>query len=167
MINFLSCLPLASHSQSYGVGKSRRKLTKIAFIAAHNRWNQLNTSYLVVHLLNIGGNTLLISFGNSLPKEGTFGPRKQFPVMQCLYDQPLCKTLKLFSNIWFFLRSGLPWIIWRQRNDMVFNAIQWPIERTHQLIRDALHDYSRIEWKCIVSDLVKVAIVAYQGILKI
>ena len=51
------------------------------------------------------------------------GPRKPFCMMQCLFDQPLCKTLK-----WFFLRSGFPWIIWRQQNDLLFNALQRPIE---------------------------------------
>jgi hypothetical protein len=52
--------------------------------------------------------------------------------------QPLCKTLKRFSRIWFFLRSGLMWIIWRQRNDLDFNPLQWPIEKTRQVIWDAL-----------------------------
>ena len=43
-------------------------------------------------------------------KRGYFGPRKSFPMMQCLFDQPLCKIQKRFSRIWFFLKSGLMWI---------------------------------------------------------
>jgi hypothetical protein len=29
------------------------------------------------------------------------GPQNSFSMMQCLFDQPLCKTLKRFSRIWF------------------------------------------------------------------
>lgn len=35
-------------------------------------------------------------------------------------------------------RSGLPWVIWRQRNDLVFNDMQWPFEKTSEVIWDAL-----------------------------
>ena len=87
-------------------------------------------------------------------------------MMQCFFDQPLCKTLKRFSRIWFFLRSGLPWIIWRQRNNLDFNVVQWSIEKMHQVIQDALQDYSRIKRKRTLSDLEKGLDVAYQNILK-
>jgi hypothetical protein len=30
---------------------------------------------------------------------------------------------------------------------MVSNDMQWPIEKTHQVIWNALHDYDRMEWK--------------------
>ena len=46
------------------------------------------------------------------------GRRKSFFMMQCLFDQPLCKTIEWFNRIRFFFRSGLPWIIWCQRNDL-------------------------------------------------
>ena len=49
---------------------------------------------------------------------------------------------------------------------MVFNSLQWPIEKTHQVIWDALPDYDRIEWKDSFSDLEKAPDVAYQDILK-
>jgi hypothetical protein len=71
-------------------------------------------------------------------KRGNIGPGKSFPMVRCLFDEPLCKTMKWFNRIWFFLRNGLMWIIWRQRNDLVFNALQWPIEKTQQGIWDAL-----------------------------
>ena len=85
-------------------------------------------------------------------KRGNFEPRKSYSMMQCLFDQPLDKTLKQFSRIWLFLRSGLPWILWHQRNDLVFNAPQWQVEETHQAVWDTLLDYGRIEWKHIVTD---------------
>ena len=72
--------------------------------------------------------------------------------MQCLFDQPLCNTLKRSRRILIFLRSDLPWIIRRQQNDMVFNTLQWPIEKTRRVIWDALHDYGRIEWKRTLMD---------------
>ena len=54
-------------------------------------------------------------------------------------------TSKL-NCILFFLRSGLPWINWRQQIAMIFNKLQWPIKKTRQIIWDALHNYGRIGW---------------------
>ena len=51
-----------------GMVKSWLRLTKFALIVAPNRWNQWNIGSTVVHWLNMGGNTLPTSFGNSLPK---------------------------------------------------------------------------------------------------
>ena len=99
-------------------------------------------------------------------KRRNLGPRKSFSTMQCLLDQPLCKTLKRFGPIWFLLRSGLLWIIWRQRNDPVFNDLQWPIVKTRQVIWDALQDYVRIEWKQTRRNLEKALDMAYQDFLK-
>ena len=61
-----------------------------------------------------------------------------------------------------FLRSGILWIIWPQQNDSVFNILQWPIEKTHQVIWDALQDHGRIEWKRNLMDLGKAPNVAYR-----
>ena len=109
------------------------KISKVAFTAARSRWNWLNTSSLVVHLLNMVAAHCYIIW-QLFAKRENLGPRKLCSMMQCLFDQPLCKALKRFSHIWFYLRSGLPWIIWRQRNDVVFNVVQWPIEKMHQVI---------------------------------
>ena len=76
------------------------------------------------------------------------------------------KHLRRFSRIWLFLRSGLPWIIWRQRNDGIFNKIQWPIQKTHQVIWDAFQDYGTIEWKQTLKDSEEALDVAYEDILK-
>jgi hypothetical protein len=49
---------------------------------------------------------------------------------------------------------------------MIFNKLQWPIEKTRQIIWDALQDYGRIiEWKRTLSDLEKAPDVAYHDIL--
>ena len=74
------------------------------------------------------------------------------------------KTLEWFNDIWFFLRSGLPWSIWHEQNNMVFNALQWPVDKTHQVIWDTLQDYGRIEWKQTLSYLTKAPDVAYQDV---
>jgi hypothetical protein len=105
-------------------GKSQWKLTNFPSlqpIIGGNRWNIGSTT---VFSLNKGGNMLPTSFDNSLPKEGMSVHGYLSPTMQCFLDQPLCKTLKWFSRIWFFLRANLLSIIWRQQNDL-----QWPIEK--------------------------------------
>ena len=86
-------------------------------------------------------------------RKRNLGPRKSFFMLQCVFYQPLCKTLKQCSRIWFFLRSGLPWIIWRQWNDLIVNKLQWPIEKTRQIFWDALQDYGRIKWKWTLRDV--------------
>jgi hypothetical protein len=48
---------------------------------------------------------------------------------------------------------------------MVFNKLQWPIEKTRQIIWEALHDYERIDWKRTLRDLEKFLDVAYHDIL--
>ena len=58
------------------------------------------------------------------------------------------------------------WIIWRQRNNSVFNDLQWPIEKTLQVSWDALQEeYGRVEWKQTLVDLEKGMDVAYQDAL--
>lgn len=43
-------------------------------------------------------------------KRSNLGPWKSFSMLQCLFDQPINKHMKIFNRIWFILRSGLPWI---------------------------------------------------------
>ena len=52
-----------------GVGRSRQRLTEVAFIVARSRWNKWNIGSSTIHLLIKNGSTLLTSCGNSLPKE--------------------------------------------------------------------------------------------------
>jgi hypothetical protein len=136
-----------------GVAKSQRRLTKFAHIVIPDRWNPLNTCSTVVRWFNTGGNTLPTSFGNSLQIRRISARRSIFSMMQCFLNQPLCKTLKRFSQIWFFLRSGLPWIIWRQQNDLVFNNMQWHVEKTRRVISMPCRIISRTEWKRTLKDL--------------
>ena len=119
--------------------------------------------FLTTIICHVCGAMPLTSFGNSLQKKrkkGNFGPWKYFSMMQCLFDQSLNKFMKLFNRSWFFLRSGLPWIIWHQPNDLVFNASQWPFEKTHQVVWDSLLDYERLEWQQTLHDLEKTLDVA-------
>ena len=50
---------------------------------------------------------------------------------------------------------------------MVFNVVQWPTQKTLQVIWDALHDYGRTKWQWALSllDLEKAPDVAYQDVL--
>jgi hypothetical protein len=59
-------------------GKSQERLTKLAHIVARNWWIQWNIGSLAVHSLDKGGDMLLISCGNSLPKEGTLARGNHF-----------------------------------------------------------------------------------------
>lgn len=63
-------------------------------------------------------------------------------------------------------RNGLTWIIWRQRNDLDFNAMQWLLKKTYQVVWDSLIDYGKIEWQQTLSDLENAADVAYQNVLR-
>jgi hypothetical protein len=78
-------------------------------------------------------------------KRGNIGPQKSFSMMQCLLDQAICKTLKPFSHICSFLRSGLPWKFGSKWNDLDFDALQWRVEKSHQGALDSLLDYERIK----------------------
>ena len=59
---------------------------------------------------------------------GNLGPRESFPMMQCLSNQTLCKTL---------------------------NALQWLIGKTYLIVWDTLRDYGRVEWQLILTNLEK------------
>ena len=56
-------------------------------------------------------------FGNFQPM-AKLGPRTK------KYES-LKKSFKKFHSFWFFLRSGLYWIIWHERYDLMFNTIKW------------------------------------------
>ena len=90
-------------------GRMRQRLTRVVFIVAHNQWS---THSLAAHLLNKCGVMLLTSCGNSLSKEVTLDLGNLFQWCKCLFDQPLCMTLKQLSHIWLYLQISLPWIIW-------------------------------------------------------
>ena len=99
-----------------GTVKSWWRLTKVVPIAALNQWNRWSTSTTVVPSLNTGDDTMPTSFG----KKENLSPQKSF---SNLFDLPLCETVKRFSRIWFFLGSGLLWIVWQQQNDSFFKTI--------------------------------------------
>ena len=101
----------------------------VALTMVPSHWNQLNTCSTVVHKLNMwryAANIIWQLFVN----KRNLGLRISFSKMQCLFDQPLCKTCRQFNRIWFILRSGFSWTIWRQRNDVIFNKVQWSVEKT-------------------------------------
>ena len=50
-------------------------------------------------------------------------------------------------------------------NDLVFNASQWPLEKTHQVVRDSLLDYDGLEWQRTLHDLEKTLDIAYEDVL--
>lgn len=132
---------------------------------AYNTWCHWNIDFSAARWLNKCGIIWLTLFGNSLPKELNLGPEESLLVLQWLFDQQFSKSLKSFSCIWFFLRSSIPWIIWHQHNDLVFNSIQWHVEK-HAKLWDSLLDYRRLEWQCTLLDLEKTLDIAYDDLKK-
>jgi hypothetical protein len=83
-------------------------------------------------------------------------------------DRPLCKTLKQFSRIWFFLRivgsngfSGGKGTIWFS---ILYNG---PLRKRTKSFGTLCRIMVRsIEWKRTLSDLEKVPNIVYQDVLK-
>jgi hypothetical protein len=48
---------------------------------------------------------------------------------QCLCGQPLCKTFKHFSRIWFFLGGGLPWNFGANRMTLYLMISNGPLRK--------------------------------------
>lgn len=117
-----------------GVGGSQWKVTKVVPIVGKGLWNRVVHKFfncLLTQQVWCYAPNIIWQF---FARRGNLCPRKFFPVIQCLFDQPLNKTLKPLSGIRFFLRSGIMWIIWHQRNDLVFNNNKWPLEKTHEVV---------------------------------
>jgi hypothetical protein len=68
-------------------------------------------------------------------------------------------------KVYLCLTLASYFIIWRQWNNLVFNVFQWPIEKTHQVIWDALQGYDEIKWQRTLADLEKALDVAHQDVL--
>ena len=92
-------------------------------------------------------------------------PMKSFSIMQYVFNQPLSESLKSFHHFWFFLRNGIMWIIWHQRNDSNRNGIERLVEKTHQVVWDSLLDCGRLEWQRTLTNLEKVPEMACQDVL--
>lgn len=78
------------------------------------------------------GDMLLISCDNSLLTRLTLVLKGLFWCFN------ICLTITLrnmnLTRCGFFLRSNLHWIIWRQRNDWVFNDTRSQVHKVHQII---------------------------------
>lgn len=47
------------------------------------------------------------------------------------------------------------WIIWCYRNDLVFDANLWLVEKTQQVVWDSLLECGGLEWQRTLHDLKK------------
>lgn len=91
------------------------------------------------------GNLWLKLFGNSLPRRitlaiGNYSQWCNASLINPWTNPWSCSIVAYFS--W-----GLSRIIWCQKNNLVFNATFWPVEKTHQVIRDSLLNYGRLQWQ--------------------
>ena len=78
-----------------GEVKSWRRLTKVALIVAHSWLSQWSIDSTIVHSLNKVAIHCQHHVATLCQKKGKLGPHKSFSTMQCLFDQPLCKTILL------------------------------------------------------------------------
>jgi hypothetical protein len=69
------------------------EIEKVTLAAAHNRLNQCNVHTTAVHSLKKGGGMLPTSSGNYLLKEGISASGNPFSLMQCFFDQYVCKAM--------------------------------------------------------------------------
>jgi hypothetical protein len=93
--------------------------------------------------------------------------RESRPAEILFYDAMLLWSICMQDNVMvqshpIFLRSGLPWIIWHQQNNLVLNDLQWSIEKNTSSHLGHLARLCRIEWKRTLLDLEKAPNVAYQ-----
>ena len=87
-----------------GTVGSQQRLIKFVVTVAHNLWSWWSTNNFVAHWLNNNGIKWLISCDNFSHEKGNLGPLKSPSMVQCLFDQPLHKLLKSFTQIWFSLK---------------------------------------------------------------
>lgn len=71
----------------------------------------------------------------------------------------LTSPLESFIGFGYFLWSNLPWIIWRQHNDLVLNSTKWNVEKDHEA-NGTLNDYGRFEEQRMLKDLAEALDVA-------
>ncbi|KAG0593412.1 hypothetical protein KC19_1G327900 [Ceratodon purpureus] len=74
------------------------------------------------------------------------GPWARLSWKQCILNAPLPGTFDALRPLWSLLRGATLWIIWIQRNQLVFHGHRWPTEVLEQTLWDAFLDLARMAW---------------------
>ena len=84
---------------------------------------------------------------------------------QAIFGERIPKRYGKMSKIWHLLRGITLWYIWIERNDKVFNQIQWHEAKVKQQIWDALILYAKTAWKRVVTQ-VKISSFSKEAMLR-
>lgn len=96
------------------------RLTRVIHIVVLLVLNLRSTCLLIGLLLNKFRAMPQILFDNCLSRAYLVLVFRDPPPYFNHFAKNMNKTLKRFDAIWFFLRSHMPWIIWRQTKVLVF-----------------------------------------------
>ena len=69
---------------------------------------------------------------------------------QATFGERIPKRYGKMVKIWHLLRGITLWTIWVERNDKVFNQVQWHESKVKQQMRDALIIYAKMAWKRVL-----------------
>ena len=72
---------------------------------------------------------------------------------QALFGEKLPKRYGKKIKIWHLLRGITLWTIWIERNDRVFNHVQWHEAKTKQIIWDGLLVYGKAAWNRVLETI--------------
>lgn len=75
----------------------------------------------------------------------------RFSWQQCIFGTQLPEPLRALDKTWSLIRGAVIWIIWRRRNDCIFNNLPWPNELLERTLWDALLDLGRTAWANVKS----------------
>lgn len=61
------------------------------------------------------------------------------------------RKFKRVKGLWSLLKGITLWVLWIERNDLVFNGEWWHVQKIHNLIWKSLFEYGRVDWeRCVV-----------------
>lgn len=105
----------------------------------------------------------LTSYGKSLPKEVTLALQWQNNNAMPLWwtSQQLIHTFQSYLVL-LETRPSMNYLAWTKR--FGFDALRWPINKTHQVVCDSLIDYGRLEWQQTLAYLKTMFEAAYQNV---
>lgn len=74
------------------------------------------------------------------------GPWRLLTWRQGIFSGGIPRKFNALKWLWLEVRTVVLWVLWIQRNDMVFNNQAWTDERLLQYIWSGLLDYGCVEW---------------------
>lgn len=79
--------------------------------------------------------------------DGERGPWRPLNWKQGIFSARIPRRFDKVRKIWMAVRSTVVWLLWLERNDAVFNDIQWLRAKMIQKVWLGLINYWRAEWE--------------------